>query len=133
MAAQMLQEGLIEPSNNPFSSPVILVKKDGTWHFCTDYRALNSIIIKDTFRILAMDELLDELKGAKFFSKLDLWSCYHQVLLHLDDKHKSSFHTHHGHFQWLVMPFGLSNTLATFQALMNGIFQFVMCRFVLIF
>lgn len=115
MAEQMLREGLIEPSNNPFSSLIILVKKkNGTWRFCADYRALNAITVKDAYPIPIVDELLDELNGAKYFSKLDMRFGYHQVLIHTKDKHMTSFKTHHGHFQWLVMPFGLSNALANF-------------------
>lgn len=86
----MLQEGLIKPNNIPFSSPVILVKKkDGSWTFCTDYRALNAITIKDAYPIPAVDELLDELNGAKYFSNLDFRSGYDQVLINPEDRQLS--------------------------------------------
>jgi hypothetical protein len=97
----MLQAGTVVPSVSPYASQVLLVqKKDGSWRFCVDYRKLNSRTVKNKFPMSVIDEFLDEIAGAKFFTKLDLNSGFHQIRMIAANEHKTAFKTHHGHFQF---------------------------------
>ena len=118
----LLLTGWIRPSSSPYGSPILYVrKKDGSMRMYVDYRVVNKMTMKSSYTLPRIDDLLDKLSGSKIFSCLDLQQAYHQVRLHQDDVPKTAFTTPQGLFEYMVLPFGLSNAPSTFQAVINSI------------
>ena len=115
---------MVQPSSSPFCLLVLLVqKKDGSYRMCVDYCALNKNFIKNCFPVPRIEDLFDRLQGSSYFSRIDLKSVYHQVRIVPEDVHKMGFQTMFGLYDFLVIPFGLTNALATFNQMMEHIFR----------
>jgi hypothetical protein len=132
--ADLQQKGYIRPSSSPWGTPVLFVtKKDGSMRMCIDYRSLNEVTIKNKYPLPRIDDLFDQLQGAKYFSKIDLRSGYHELRIKEADIQKTAFVTQYGQYEFIVMPFGLTNAHAFFMNLMNKVFMEELDKFVVVF
>jgi hypothetical protein len=131
---EFLKKGYICPSVSPWGAPILFVKKkDGTLRLCIDFRQLNKVTVKKKYPLPRIDDLFDQLRGEKIVSKIDLRSKYHQVRIKEEDINKTTFRTRHGHYEFAVAPFGLTNAPVVFMFLMNDIFINYLYEFVIVF
>ena len=131
---ELLSKGFVKTSTSLWGAPVLFVKKkDGSLRLCIDYRQLNKVTIRNQYPLPRIDDLFDQLQGAKVFSKIDLRSGYHQLKVRREDVPKTAFKTRYGHYEFLVMPFGLTNAPAAFMDLMNRVFGPYLDKFVIVF
>ncbi|KAL8134961.1 hypothetical protein AgCh_009829 [Apium graveolens] len=131
---ELLDKGVIRPSVSPWGAPVLFVKKkDGNMRLCIDYRELNKLTIKNKYPLPRIDDLFDQLKRASCFSKNDLRSGYHQLMIKVEYIPKTAFRTRYGHYEFLVMAFGLKNAPTAFMDLMNRVFKQYLDKFFIVF
>src|SRR5207237_5545748 len=131
---ELLDKGYIKPSASPWGSPVLFVKKkDGSMRMCIDYRSLNTVTIKNKYPLPRIEDLFEQLKEAKFFSKIDLRLGYYQLKIRPQDTPKTAFVSRYGLYEFLVMSSGLTNAPAYFMNLMNKIFMEELDKFVVVF
>jgi hypothetical protein len=130
----MMDKGYIQTSVSPWGASALFVKKkDGTLRLCIDYMQLNNMTIKNKYPLPRIDDLFNQLMGATIFSKIELRSRYHQVQIKDEDIHKTTFRTKYGHYEFVVVPFGLTNAPTTFMCLMNNVLSKFLDIFVLVF
>ena len=130
----LLDKGFIQPSMSPWGAPVLFIKKkDGTLRLCIDYRELNMLTIKNKYRLPIIDDMFDQLRGTAMFSKIDLSSRYHQSKIRKEDVPKMAFKMRYGHYEFLVMSFGLTNYPVVFMDLMNKVFRPYLDQFIMVF
>jgi hypothetical protein len=131
---ELLDKGYIRPSSLPWGYPALFVKKkDQSIRLCVDYRPLNVVTIKNKYSLPRIDILFHQLIDAKVFSKVDLYSGYHQMKIHLKDVPKIAFSTRYGLYDYLIMLFGLTNAHAHFMYLMNSVFMLELDKFVMVY
>lgn len=128
---ELLDQGFIRPSTSPWGAPVLFAsKRDGSLRLCIDYRALNKLTIKNSYPLPRIDDIFDQLSYAKYFSKIDLRMGYHQIRMEPESIPLTAFNTRYGHFEFVVLPFGLTNAPAMFMDLMNKVFANELDKFV---
>ena len=131
---ELLDKGFIGPSTSPWGTPVLFAKKkDKTLRLCIDYRQLNRVTIKNRYPLPRIDDLFDQLRGVRVYSKINLCTGYHQVRVREIDILKTTFRTRYGYFEFTVMPFGLMNAPAAFMDLMHRVFHPYLDQFVMVF
>ena len=131
---ELVDKGFIRPSTSPWGAPVLFAKKkDKTLRLCIDYRQLNKVTIKNRYPLPRNNDLFDYLRGARVYTKIDLRTSYHQPRVRETDIPKTTFRTRYGHFEFTVMPIGLTNAPTTFMDLMHRIFQPYLDQFVVVF
>ncbi|GBG80016.1 hypothetical protein CBR_g30277 [Chara braunii] len=131
---ELLRLDFIKPSNSPWGAPVLFARKaDGTLRLCIDYRGLNRYTVKNSYPMPRADELFDRLAGNRFFTKIDLRSGYHQIRVTTEDQPKTAFRSRFGHYEFTMMPFGITNAPATFQTAMNDIVRDILEEYVLVY
>ncbi|KAL4038316.1 hypothetical protein IC575_001930 [Cucumis melo] len=131
---ELLDKRFIRPSVSPWGAPVLFVKKkDGSMRLCIDYRELNKVTVKNRYPLPRIDDLFNQLQGATVFSKIDLRSGYHQLRIKDGDVPKTAFRSRYGHYEFILMSFGLTNAPAVFMDLMNRVFREFLDTFVIVF